>query len=336
MPPIRAAAPRLASFTSQGSRPPPDRSALESTTPMKGNNTMSDHASDRIVAAVDGSAPSDSAIRWAAHEAAMRNAPLTLLHVVAPGLPMGGLGYSKVPLPMNYGDLVKDDGQRILTDARRVVDEAIAAGERLSVHTELALAPPIPALIDVTKDAQMVVLGCRGRGAVSRHVFGSVSTALIHHAHCPVAVVHETSDGPIQGSGPVVVGIDGSPASELATAVAFDEADRRGAELLAVHAWIDADTTAIARMAWSDFQSEAEETLAERLAGWSERYPDVVVQRQVVFDKPARHLLEAAQTARLVVVGSHGRGGFAGMLLGSVSSTVVHAIHTPVIVARHG
>ena len=79
----------------------------------------------------------------------------------------------------------------------------------------------------------------------------------------------------------------------------------------------------------------AEKTLSERLAGWTELYPDVVVQRQVVFDQPARNLLAAAESAQLLVVGSHGRGGFAGMLLGSVSNTIVHEVRTPVIVARH-
>lgn len=293
---------------------------------------MSDHGSDHIVVAVDGSAPSDDAIRWAAREAVMRHVPLTLLHVVAPSMPLGGLGYSLAPMPMNYGDLAKEDGKRILQSAGATA--AAAGGAQLSKSVDLLLAPPIPALLDATKDAQMIVVGSRGQNALSRHLFGSVSTAMIHHAHCPVAVIHEAADGPTPDSGPVVVGIDGSPASELATALAFDEASRRGAELVAVHAWIDADTTSVAWMAWPDYQAEAEETLAERLAGWTERYPDVRVRREVVFDNPARHLLEAAASAQLVVVGSHGRGGFAGMLLGSVSSTVVHAIHTPVIVAR--
>ena len=133
---------------------------------------------------------------------------------------------------------------------------------------------------------------------------------------------------------PVLVGIDGSPASELATAIAFDEASFRGVDLLALHAWTDSDTSRVLCKEWSTLQSRAAEILAERLAGWQERYPDVTVHRRLVFDRPARHLLDESESAQLVVVGSHGRGGFAGMLLGSVSTAVVHAARTPVIVAR--
>jgi nucleotide-binding universal stress UspA family protein len=87
-------------------------------------------------------------------------------------------------------------------------------------------------------------------------------------------------------------------------------------------------------MEWSAQQSIASKNLAERLAGWRERYPDVTVHPRVVRDNPATHLLDEANSAELLVVGSHGRGGFAGMLLGSVSTAVVHAARIPVIVAR--
>jgi nucleotide-binding universal stress UspA family protein len=295
---------------------------------------MPAHTPDHIVVGVDGSAPSDAAIRWAAREAAMRNLPLMLLHVFLPGLPVWGYGYSMAPLPPDYGDTQQAEGNGVLESARRVVDEALAAGEHVDVRSELVTATPVPTLIDATKDARMIVVGCRGRGAWRRGLLGSISTALVHHAHCPVAVIRDPADTQTQPLGPVVVGIDGSPASELATAIAFDEASWRGADLVAVHAWIDADVSGYPRAEWPEFQSTAEETLAERLAGWCERYPDVTVHRRVVFDQPARHLLEAAESAQLVVVGSHGRGGFAGMLLGSVSSTIVHAVHAPLIVAR--
>ncbi|MET0474519.1 MAG: universal stress protein [Mycobacterium sp.] len=295
---------------------------------------MSEHSSDRIVVGVDGTAASDAAVRWAAREAAWRKANLTLLHVMIPGFPVWGLGYSMAPLPPNYGEIQKKDGERVLELARRVAKAAIPPGAHVAVHDQLVFANPAPTLIDATKDAQMVVVGCRGQGAWRRGLFGSVSTALVHHAHSPVGIVREPAEAMSGPHGPVVVGIDGSPASELATAIAFEEASWRGADLVALHAWLDSDTPAIPQSAWSDFRGEAEATLAERLAGWSDRYPDVVVHRRVVFDQPARNLLEAAESAQLVVVGSHGRGGFAGMLLGSVSTTVVHEVRTPVIVAR--
>ena len=133
---------------------------------------------------------------------------------------------------------------------------------------------------------------------------------------------------------PVVVGIDGSPASESATAIAFEEASRRGVELVAVHAWSDFAVAELPGVEWSDVQTQAEEALAERLAGWQERYPDVRVRRVVVLDRPARQLLERSESAQLTVVGSHGRGGFAGMLLGSVSAAVAESARMPVIVAR--
>jgi len=104
--------------------------------------------------------------------------------------------------------------------------------------------------------------------------------------------------------------------------------------LVAMHAWSDADWPEFPVMEASAIKATAEEVLAQRLAGWQERYPDVTVRRVVAFDHPARHLLEQSESAQLVVLGSHGRGGFAGMLLGSVSSAIVHAVRVPVIVAR--
>jgi nucleotide-binding universal stress UspA family protein len=124
----------------------------------------------------------------------------------------------------------------------------------------------------------------------------------------------------------------------LATGIACDEASRRGVDLVALHAWTDMgplDFPSInwAPIEWRNIKVQEEEVLAERLGGWQDRYPDVAVHRIVVCDRPAPRLLGQARAAQLVVVGSHGRGGFPGMLLGSVRA-VVNSAQTPVIVAR--
>ncbi len=292
---------------------------------MPGRNTH-----PGVVVGVDGSPSSTMAVRWAACEAAMRNVGLTLVHVSSwPAV------WPAAPIPAELQRQHGEEARQVIADAIKLAEDSVADGNRPEIDSELVVAAPVPTLIDLSKEAQMVVVGCRGQDALQRTLLGSVSTGLIHHAHCPVAVIHDEAPILLQPSQlPVLVGIDGSPASELATAIAFDEASFRGVDLLAVHAWTDSDISRVLSMEWSALQSRAAEILAERLAGWQERYPDVTIHRRLVFDRPARHLLDESESAQLVVVGSHGRGGFAGTLLGSVSTTVVHAARIPVIVAR--
>jgi nucleotide-binding universal stress UspA family protein len=285
-----------------------------------------------VLVGVDGSAPSRVAVDWAAREAAMRNLPLTIIHVIPSAtLPM----WQEMPTPTELATQLEKDGREVLRDARRTAEESNRGSHPIRVDTELVTAGVVPALVDLSKDAEMIVVGCRGLGGISRRLVGSVSWGLVHHANCPVAVIHDEDPlMPIPAMAPVVVGIDGSPASESATAIAFDEASRRGVELVAVHAWSDFAVSELPGIEWSDVEKQAEEALAERLAGWQERYPDVTVRRVVVLERPAHQLLKQSESAQLTVVGSHGRGGFAGMLLGSVSSAVAESARMPVIVAR--
>jgi nucleotide-binding universal stress UspA family protein len=282
-----------------------------------------------IIVGVDGSPASRVAVDWAARDAALRGADLKLVHVLVPPAVMA---FPDVPMPSGFMEWQEEEGRRLLDSAVKTVEEA---GAQVEVSTDMVSGPAVPALADLSSSAQMIVVGCRGHGALARGLLGSISTGLAHHAHCPVAIIHDEDPlMPHPAMASVVVGVDGSPASESAVAIAFEQASFRGVDLLAVHAWSDTGVFEFPGADWSTLQAAGEQTLSERLAGWQERYPDVPVRRVVVADKPARQLLEQAESAQLLVVGSHGRGGIAGMLLGSVSTTVLHGARMPVIIAR--
>ena len=296
---------------------------------------MSRHISHRgVIVGTDGSPWSQTAVKWAAREAVMRHVPLTVVHVVAPlSVAATALAWPAGRVPEEVLEIQENDGRRIIADAIKVVHDTVSS-DRPEIDSEMLFGRYVPALADLSKEAQMMVVGYRGRTGQHR-LLGPVSTGLIHHAHCPVAVIHdEEARSPESMRLPVVVGIDGSRASHLAQEIAFDEASRRGVDLVVLHVWSDADISTAYGIDSEVVQSAADETLAKNLAGWQERYPEVVVQRVVEFERPVRHLLEQAEKAQLVVVGSHGRGGFAGMVLGSVSTAVVQAARVPVIVAR--
>jgi nucleotide-binding universal stress UspA family protein len=284
-----------------------------------------------IIAGVDGSPASNAAVCWAARDAVIRHVPLTLVHVVNPG----ASPWAQAALLDEFTVWQENEGRRILADALKIARDTATDKSGIPIESELKFSATVPTLVDLSKEAELMVVGTYGRGALARGLLGSVSSGLLRHAQCPVAVIRDEEPRmPHPAQAPVLVGIDGSPASELATAIAFDEASRRQVGLIALHAWSDREIFELPGLDWSAVKAEEERLLAEGLCGWEERYPDVTVHRLLVCDRPARVLVETSQTAQLVVVGSHGRGGFAGMLLGSVSNAVVQSIRMPVIVAR--
>jgi nucleotide-binding universal stress UspA family protein len=278
-----------------------------------------------IVVGIDGSSSAVDAARWAAQEAARRTAPVYLVSA------FGWSGHRHLGDPGlgRYRESLLQDSWKTVADAARHVAEGVEI-------SELTLDGfPVPLLVTESRTAGLLVIGDRGLGGFTSLLIGSVAIRLAAQAECPVVVVRgeDPSD-----TGPVVVGVDGSPISEAALEFAFDAADSRGVPLIAVHVWNDyAVAFAVTEpVEWDSVEAEESRLLAERLAGWNEKYPDVEVRRVIVSDGPAHALIEqaTASKAQLVVVGSHGRGSAAGLVLGSVSHALLHHSPCPVAVVR--
>ncbi|MEV6252599.1 universal stress protein [Nocardia sp. NPDC051929] len=291
-------------------------------------------ATAKVVVGVDGSAGSWTALRWAAEFAADRGRELEIVH----GLDLVGtswiLGDYEVLVP-SIVDAVREQGNQMLTRAEDVA-LSIAPGLRVSRRTSTDTGRQL--LIDHSAEAYAVVLGATGDTGTLTHL-GSTLLAVTAHAEGTVIVVRADSATPetVHRSGPVVVGVDGSPVGESAIAAAFAEAAARDAELVAVHVWSDWDSSRFAgELGRLDAVREDIERaiLAERLAGWQEKFPGVRVTRKVEMAAPGPHLLSWSKDAQLLVVGSRGRGGFAGMLLGSTANNLVQHASCPVMVVH--
>ncbi|WP_420124242.1 universal stress protein [Nakamurella sp.] len=286
-----------------------------------------------VVVGIDGSDEARAAAGWAAAEAARLRTGLVL--VSAYTVPHRGLLAYDVMAP-DYAAIVLAHQQET---HREIAAELLTRHPGLPISSTVEAGHPVDVLLGRSAGAALLVVSTRERGRFRRAVGGSVAQALAAHATVPVAVIRPGTAAP--RTGPVVVGVDGSPNSRPAIGAAYDAAATRGVELVALHAWHDDMTLDVDErgLVGADIGDEAlreieRALVSEELAGWAERYPDVVVRPLVRKGDPVTLLLEASGTAGLVVVGSRGRGGFSGALLGSTGQELIMHGEAPVLVVR--
>ena len=282
-----------------------------------------------VVVGVDGSEHAHRAAVWAASEAVHRHAALRLVYAYS--LPIAGYaGYSMAP--DDLGSILRAEGRKML---REISDDLRADNPGLDIEIRLFQGDPVVALRRESELARLTVVGSRGNGRVSGLLLGSVAMSITAHGTAPVAIIPAEGPGWAR-KGPVVVGVDGSATSEAAIRFGFEEAAVRGSELIAVHTWnqprpglVDVSPLDIAKV-----DNAERALLSEELAGWRDKYPDVPVQQNVIRGRATQTLLTFAGYAQLLVVGSRGRGGFAGMVLGSTSHSLISHALCPVVVVR--
>jgi nucleotide-binding universal stress UspA family protein len=278
-----------------------------------------------VVVGVDGSAAAQHAVRWAVRRAVRTGAPLRIIHAY------------ELPFGVTEGEpmltALRTQGRRLLSVARDTAN-AVAT---VDVETELAAMAASSGLAHESANASVLVLGNHGRDPLTGALIGSTSLALAARALCPLVLVRANGADGNPRTGPIVVGVDGTEASEAAIAFAFAEASAQDVALVAVHAWAEsAFETAFAgaRPDLVRHREVAGEVFAERLAGWQEKYPEVRVERDLVHERPTKALQRRARTARLVVVGRRDHSGFPGLALGSTSQHLLHHVSCPVAVVR--
>ncbi len=281
-----------------------------------------------IVVGVDSSDSSMRALAWAAEQAAAERRALTLVHTchaVTPAYMDAAIAY-----PEEARRALRTQGQKIL-DAARAEVERTAPG--VVVEEIFQFADPREVLLELSAQAAMVVLGSRGRGTVRSLLLGSVGTALVRHAECPVVVHRPGNPGTVRHG--IAVGIDASEESLEVLEFAYREASLRRLPLTVVHAYWDVRTGAAADYPITDTVVDVESErllVAEAVAGMSEKYPDVPVGTRMEMGLAQRVLVRLSERMNLVVVGTHRASRIAQLVMGSVSLAVVEHAACPVAV----
>ncbi|MEV8614279.1 universal stress protein [Amycolatopsis sp. NPDC051373] len=288
---------------------------------------------DRVVlAGVDGSASARHAAVWAAEMAVRRGAVLRLVQAYV--LPSPGVSGTAVTA-------VREDFRgRAESGVAEAEGAVLAKWPSVRIERSVVEGGRVAVLLRECADAEVVVLGSRGLGGFTGLLIGSTAVSLAAHAPCPVVVVRgRRPDDPPPVAGPVLAGLDGSPDSNDALGYACEQAAARGTALVAVHTWNEITPEGKLRAAGTrleDVAATERRRVDEQLAPWREKFPDLPIDVLVVRGRPVRALLELGADAQLVVVGSRGRGGFTGMLLGSTSQALLAHSACPVAVVRPG
>lgn len=281
-----------------------------------------------VMVGVDGSLGSDAAVDWAATYAVAHRRPLTIVH---------GAG---APVVTDFVTDLDEARKELRIHGRRVADHALGlaqkAGPGLDIDVHVELREPRSLLAEAATGAHLLVLGSRGHGAVLSLLLGSVSVALAAHAPCPVAVVRPADR---DEDTPVVVGIDGTADSAEALTFAFELASVQRRPLEILHAageaaWLFPTPDSAAPGMAEEITADWQLLLAESVAGYAEKFPDVAFSSRVVPGSAAGALGAASEHASTVVVGARGRSAFTKRLLGSVSRSVVERAHCTTVVVR--
>ena len=299
-----------------------------------------------VVVGVDGSVGSWRAVEAAAWEARQRSATLVLLHGYYERYPYAAYGWGPyVPI----GDYPRDFAQALLDET---VERIRLSYPDVAVQTWLRPGSGSSVLVEASPAAALLVVGARGHGGFGGLSLGSVAAQVAAYATCPVLVIRPPDDEladeaqalaaaagvNVPRQGPIVVGVDGSTHADAALEFAFQESSLRRVPLVATYVWSMSLASDLEPAEPGQRDSEdagARRLLAEVLAGWGPKYPDVMVEQRVVHSmNPSQALIEASAEAGLVVVGSRGRGGFAGLLLGSVGRDLVGHAHSPIAVVH--
>lgn len=287
----------------------------------------------RIVVGTDGSQRANKAVEWAADRAVARKLPLLVIYII-PEQPT--VAITMIPQAAQLEREARDQAKQ---KVNAVVEAVKSKHPGLNVIGVSVEGNPAYVLSEWSRDAELVVIGARGQGGapMSVRLLGGVSDAVAAHGHGPIAVVSD--DAVDHPGGPVVVGVDDSPEARAALRLAFEAAEVRGVPVVAVHAydygpreapWVSDPQSAVATQLKEQLAGKVEEVLAEV----KEAHPHVPIEIQIVGSRPQDALVEASKQAGLVVVGSRGRGGFSGLLLGSTSKHVLREAYCPVIVTR--